>query len=227
MGRTRSTSTKGNEYLRAFTHGSTCSLIPYFENETLMGLSIHLYGPIAALPSCNTKDIGKRYVTNKRTGRRTLVPLQRKSDRQLAYLSALTSLYAAELLKNQVYPPPTFGDRLVTLTLIASEAGRRGRWDSSNLIKFLSDWLEDVGLVEDDHRVEAHGYKATEYGREDGVTRIYVTDRAITQRLHTRIIDETERCFFGDRALGRAEPRTHGEISRDQARDRGTWMRDL
>lgn len=127
-------------------------------------LRIDLSGSLSAIPSTNRRVIAR--------GRLIRCP------KAQAKLNAMTRLFI-----NATASDPDsvrFGDEPIHVTLVCGEryskiGSRIGRWDSHNLPKMLCDWLETVGIVNDDSRAEVTVVKRKDYfGDAQPITTIII-----------------------------------------------------
>lgn len=112
----------------------------------LKTLKIALTGELARIPSTTNN---KRLSYNRALGR-TIIS---NNSRHTSILARLTDAYFRALFQLGLSRLScTFADTPVHVSLIAGSIN--DRCDSHNLSKALCDWLEDVGIVENDKRVE-------------------------------------------------------------------------
>ncbi|TXH58994.1 MAG: hypothetical protein E6Q97_00865 [Desulfurellales bacterium] len=145
-----------------------------------MRIEIELRGPAALFPSTsNGKQVGFR---RGRGGVRR--PFICHNPGSLARLEAITCLYCdAVRIASRGLPLPSFGDQLVTVLVIL--ASPKARFDSHNYAKPIGDWLQAVGIIEDDARAEIFCVKAVDYVLDKTKTKIIIQSRSEIQP-HTR-----------------------------------------
>lgn len=90
-----------------------------------------------------------------------------KSDPQIARLKAATHLYSRELYRLGICPPSYQSEevfvRIYTPTL-KTKKNKVRKYDSHNYIKGIADWLEDVGMYDDDTQADIHASRASDMG---------------------------------------------------------------
>lgn len=150
-------------------------------------LSIQIQGSLRSLPSCNSKTMRKR--SNR------LIPA--KSDTQLAALQALRFHYLITTMAQGIQP--SFNDKLVSMVVVNSRTNKRA-WDSHNVLKFLCDWIEDLGVVTNDNQIEAYCFKAEDYPDQvpDNVTSIILLERSLFRSTGEDVIKKAKRLIQGD-----------------------------
>lgn len=155
----------------------------------LEAIQIKFGGPLAELPSANRHEIAAKKVRNAKTGKVSVIRFSKKTNAQLAKLQVMSTLYALATARAGIYPPPTFGAEKVHILVLASNGARgRRKWDVENVLKYTSDWLEDVGVIDDDSQAEPHPFKAQDYGREQGETTIFIIRRDLGREFAERWI---------------------------------------
>lgn len=143
-------------------HLDGCEVMAFRNAEReLEAVWIELSGSIASFPSTsNSREVGYHW-TRTKTGQREKLPYIRKSRSQLARLEAATWHYRAALNRSSEPPALSFGStRVHVLALLAH---RPGRFDSHNMSKPIGDWLEAIGLIENDTNAEIDCRKKSEY----------------------------------------------------------------
>lgn len=155
-------------------------LFPIISPETgkLAFLKIALIGSLSKLPS---KSNGKRTFYNKKANRWVIV----NDPESTNYFKKLTKHF-------NIYPrcPSTmfgkysFFDEQVHLTLSASKANDRA--DRDNLLKGICDWLQQVGIVNNDNQIQPFPFRQSDYPElaPGGATYIYIQPISL---LHDRL----------------------------------------
>lgn len=158
--------------------GSYCSISVVRAAGETIALKITLRGDAAIFPSTsNSRDIGYKWGTSRKTGRRTKLPFIRKSKFQTDRLALITAAYAEAVVSEGVMPP-AFNDEPVTVFCVLARAANR--FDSHNFSKPIGDWLQSVGVINDDSRAEIFCIKRDDYANLRGGefrTDIYVLRR--------------------------------------------------
>lgn len=127
---------------------STCRVL-VFRNPGggYFGVHIEFTGPLAHFPSTsNDRDIGYLWGKN-RFQQKTRRPFIKLTDSARVRLQAAKQAFTIALCTAGHYLP-YFGSTPVSV--LALFADKSGRWDSHNMSKPLGDWLEDVGIIDDD-----------------------------------------------------------------------------
>jgi hypothetical protein len=128
---------------------STCKVIcPRSTGDELMNIQIEFTGALLQLPSSNDR-------VPFRAGRFLTLDWHKEGA---ARLDAMTQLYTQALVTEGL-PPPTFGKNPVHIHIVLGH--RKGRWDCHNTPKAVCDWLEDIGLIDDDSRAQCWASRAT------------------------------------------------------------------
>lgn len=127
--------------------GACVKTYVYRSAGELNGVIIDLWGKVAHFPS---KGNIERSYKNKR-----------RNDMKVR-LYALTSLYTASLLE-QDGGLPHFDETPVHVALYC--ARHKVRFDTHNQCKALGDWLEVVGLIDNDAAAQIHAYRKSDYLR--------------------------------------------------------------
>lgn len=137
----------------------------YDANDRITCLGIKLSGRYAHFPS-NCWGI----MSNNGRGRRWIG----YNTRTRKHLDQLTTLYELEAAK--LPHRPNFEDRLVYVSVFLCERQRRVKWDSHNQPKVLCDWLERVGIVNDDTAAECHPWRMERWNEKPTQTVIYIQE---------------------------------------------------
>lgn len=128
---------------------STCKVMVFRGREGLFGVHIELAGPLAHFPSTsNSREIQWMFAKGGFRNRKPFIGLTMDAR---ARLKALTDLFTVALLRSG-HPLPCFLDQEVRVLALFAKKG--GRWDSHNQCKPLGDWLEHVGIINDDSRAD-------------------------------------------------------------------------
>lgn len=109
----------------------------------------------------NSRTIGQKWVIS--NGRRFKKPFLMKNEGQQAALNEITALYIQQCAKHSVKPQ---FDGLTTIIVLLGH--RSGKWDSHNYSKSIGDWLQSVGIIEDDSLAEILCFKRSDYSEEGG-----------------------------------------------------------
>ena len=115
----------------------------------------------------------------------------KKSQRTLDCLAEMTALWQRALYQSGE-PLPTFGATLVRIFVVHAYKPRR--YDSHNVPKAVCDWLQYIGVIEDDTNAECFCIKSQDYpaGKCDQrYTYIHITERS-------KDSPHWEKAFFGD-----------------------------
>lgn len=141
-------------------NASTCGLLVFLGKEGLLGVHISFTGPLAHFPSTsNGREIRWRHFRDKHGQKRT-VPYNGRSKSQLVRLKA-ASLRFTQTLANSGHQLPCFLDERVRITgLFAAKAGR---WDVHNQIKPMCDWIQDLGIINDDANARANAERKDDW----------------------------------------------------------------
>lgn len=155
-----------------------CSLLLYKE-------SIRLDFENITFPSTsNNREIGYRWTF--RDGQRVKVPFLMKNKQQLKALETISQLYGIALMENHMLVSPSLTGKVTVLVLLAKKGGR---WDSHNASKSIGDWLEDVGIIENDTDAEILCFKKAEYFETANTTTIYIGPRTYFDLQIRRLIN--------------------------------------
>lgn len=131
----------------------------------------------------NSRDIRHKWITTK-TGERKKIPFLGRKSEHLAALDRISTLYYGAVNRANI-EPPTMGAAPVFIEILLPD--RPGVWDSHNYSKPIADWLEDVGVIENDCRATVLCYKRSMYpvyGADADMTSIVIlrsTDRLIRE----------------------------------------------
>lgn len=121
----------------------------------LHGMRIDLYGEAAHFPStANQHRVGYRQTRN------GLKPYVRKDQRAQRNLEFSMWLLKKAILATEK-PWPQFGDE--PIHILAALADRPVRFDSHNFAKAIGDWVQAMGLTNDDTYAEIFCIKKTDY----------------------------------------------------------------
>jgi hypothetical protein len=170
----------------------------YSSHGALEAMQIELIGPIAQLPSsANEKRIFTRI--SKKTGK--VARFIASSPGQQHKLAGFQSLFLEYYMSRGTDHRPSFGSENVHLLLLLAE--RSNRHDSHNFIKSACDWIASVGIVDNDHQIEAMCLKKSEHPKirnhypsttplaiSTNTTTIIIQRRKAVQTLITRTAGE-------------------------------------
>lgn len=147
--------------------------------------TIELYGEAAIIPSVSNS---RMIAMNRRTGSRFIA----KNHQHRQKLDLMTQAYTMALLQAKIQPP-TFEDRFVYCLVILAKMPYRH--DSHNYAKTVGDWLEAIGLIENDSRAEIDCRKAPDYPEwcNTRTTTIYILDDLIVRNQKNRWVEEITR----------------------------------
>lgn len=109
----------------------------------------------------NSRQIAQKWVISH--GKRFKQPFLMKSQAHQVILNELTALYIRECAINSS-KPQFEGDTNIIVLL----GKRPGRWDSHNFSKSIGDWIQSVGIIEDDSKAEILCFKRDDYSNEGG-----------------------------------------------------------
>lgn len=194
---------------------STCAIYAYHHSGVITALHIIFTGPAAHFPSTsNDKEIGFRFLGRAapggggitiRTSRgiQRVAPFIKRSEKALARLEAASTLFRQQTIGAPF--PLSFGARPVHVTILLAE--QPGRWDSHNAAKPIADWLEEVGVIDDDSRAEVQTAKKSEYDfgifdqtsaiAEKSSLLVFVQDRQNVKSLYEQTILESYKVASG------------------------------
>lgn len=160
---------------------STCTVrCAWTDPNTPHAISIRFTGPAARFPS--TSNNQKILFHGK--GKRMSVG---HSNKVIGRMYAARQLYILALMERGI-TPPTFGDARVFVQV----ALVKDRWirDSHNYAKPICDWLQAVGVVNNDSQIECHCFKRHEYGNETAATEVLIVQRAVVQRCLSEFVSQ-------------------------------------
>lgn len=143
-----------DRYLDLKAHGSV-RVERFSRKGELQGVHITLQGKLRWFPS-NYYQPGTR-----KQGQRSY-PFIRRSPECLAYFAAAKELFE-DACKRCGIDSPTFGKERVLVRFHLAKRERGGRFDSHNQSKGLGDWLEEIGLIENDSNAEIRCLKKNDY----------------------------------------------------------------
>lgn len=185
------------ERYNKYIEDSTCTVQLWKKQGVIKGLWIAFAGSASHFPSVsNSKAIG--WINKKGGGKR---PTIRKNDSHLAKLSVMTALYGEELIQKGI-SFVGFDDMDVTVTCLIAE--KSGTWDSHNYCKCIGDWLEDVGIINNDSKAEIHCYKKSDYPdfSYPGVTELIIQPRNQVHGLTREHIQQVKQASTGYEYIG-------------------------
>lgn len=126
---------------------STCSVMVFKGKAGYLGVHIEFTGEVTHFPSTsNDRQIFYRHYVDK-FGRKKSMPFNGRSISSQIKLKAMKELFGTAIL-NSGHSLPCFLDERVRITGLF--AAKSGRWDVHNQIKPMCDWIQDVGLINDD-----------------------------------------------------------------------------
>lgn len=187
---------------------STCQLrIAREDDRSIRSVWIHFGGTAAHFPSTSN---GKMIM--RRRGGHAFIG---NSPSTQARLQAANYLYLKALLDMGI-ALPSFDDEFVHVRVLLAKAA--WRYDSHNYSKPIADWLQQVGMINDDSRAEVHCAKKIDYAKNAGAnqkkqtetlqplhetatTTIIVTKRAVLQRILEEALYEQLQVSSGDLRL--------------------------
>lgn len=141
---------KGQEAYERYVKKSTCTIKGFEDEIGLRALQISFGGPGALFPSTSNN---RQVSYNKKTKK----PFIMKNPAHQGRLKAATDLYTAACEGKKYY----FGTTPVCIDIVLCESNRL--MDSHNYSKPIADWLEEVGILDDDSRAEIHCTKKKDY----------------------------------------------------------------
>lgn len=121
------------------------------EAGELASIWIEFAGPLANIPSSSNTHV-IRQAGNKRFVGRSSTTLDR--------LQAATWKYRGALMETGENAPSFLDTPVLVTALIAHKPGR---WDDHNCTKFIGDWLQDVGIINDDQNAVINCYKKSRF----------------------------------------------------------------
>ena len=146
-----------NQNINSILKDSNIDIRTIANDGILQLVDISLSGKLAVFPSTsNNREIGYR---NYRTRSK---PFIRKSKSQLERLEAAKIAYVNHFFSQSLLLP-RFNNALVIVSVFLCSG--RGIRDSHNYSKPIGDWLEDIGLIDNDKDAEIHCYKQSDYPR--------------------------------------------------------------
>jgi Holliday junction resolvase RusA-like endonuclease len=139
---------------------------------------LDFFGPLSAIPS----------TTN---GRLVVRGRSMKSPEALAKLTAMSWLFHQET--RLIRPLVTYKEPVHVLLILGERYDKRGRkihrWDSHNMVKAVGDWLQAMGVVQDDSHAEIEPKKRVDYFRlPSGERDIRPLTTIIIQPLRNRLL---------------------------------------
>ena len=138
----------GAQYL-ALSDTSVCKVQLHKTGGALIGVTIEFAGDLANLPSkSNDKMIlwKQRRIMN--------------SPKSQAKVALMTNAYTTALM-DMGELAPTFHDAAVHVTALLSS--RMKRQDSHNACKVVGDWLEKIGLIDNDKHAQIFAMRRSDY----------------------------------------------------------------
>ena len=81
-------------------------------------------------------------------------------------MKAAEALYENAVLDSK-HPKASFGDAKTHVLVGLARHPQNCRFDSHNMCKPIGDWLQAIGLIDDDTNTEIYCYKKTEYPEEE------------------------------------------------------------
>ena len=174
---------KNRQLLEGIVEDSACKVMTEYETgKGFVYAKITFSGKAAALPSTsNSKSIlsiGPK--NNKR-------PIITNSPEHQARLQAMTFLYETEMREREALK---FDGNVQIFVFLGR---RKVSFDSHNFSKTVGDWLEAVGVLENDRFAEIHCYKKTDYAQFIGsldTTEIHITKKEKLRELMNVVINE-------------------------------------
>ena len=169
------------QYL-ALSDTSVCKVQLHKASGALIGVTIEFAGDLANLPSkSNDKMIlwKQRRIMN--------------SPKSQAKVMLMTNAYTTALM-DMGELAPTFFDAAVHVTALLSS--RMKRQDSHNACKVVGDWLEKVGIVNNDKQAQIWALRRSDYStlcKESDSTRIEVQLLSAVQNLVEATVLECRR----------------------------------
>jgi hypothetical protein len=155
---------------------STCKVDAFATHDGYGRIEITLTGPAACFPSTSNG----REIAFKRGGRYgSSTPFLRRSSSTHARLNAITRLF-----NDACGPGRSFHDTPVHVLCLLAKPGVR--FDSHNYAKPIGDWLQAVGLIDDDTRAEIFCVKAHEYPElkiPPHTTKIIISERSAVEQI--------------------------------------------
>jgi hypothetical protein len=179
---------KGAHSLASLISDSTCKVMIFRGKDGLFGLHIEFTGPLAHFPSTsNDRAMHVRWGRDKATGIRKKFHYIGHSNECRLRLDAATRVFTAALMQSG-HALPCFHDEQVKV--IGLFAHKKGRWDSHNQCKPLGDWLQSIGVINDDTNASITCEKKSWYpARYPDQDRTLITVQAFSQV--RSLMDET------------------------------------
>ena len=179
------------QYL-ALSDASVCKVQLHKTGGALIGVTIEFAGPVANLPSKGNGKTIAPYIGSARffrPGRGRIVNSKDSHKRE----KDITQHYTVALM-DMGEIAPTFHEAKVHVTAILST--RMNRQDSHNAPKFIGDWLEKVGIVNNDKQAQIWALRRSDYStlcKESDSTRIEVQLLSAVQNLVEATVLECRR----------------------------------
>ncbi len=143
------------------------------------------FAGVYMLSTSNSREIGYKFVKGKR------IPFIKKTQTQLANQNTLTTLYVKATIANGILPPHIDG-KVIVLAEFPRRKDVGDNFDSHNMSKFLGDWLEYIGLIDNDKDAEIHCVKRSDYDNGH-TTKITLCRRAIAEEASKQFIESMHR----------------------------------
>lgn len=176
---------------------SFCAIKLFGSPIAPIGLWIEFAGPATRLISKSNK-MGILYKFAKGGGK---IPYIGKNAEQKGRESALTQLLLEAFVREGISVP-----RFQTKTdIIATLGAQSGRWDSHNCTKFIGDWLQGLGIINDDSDAEIKCFKKSDYLDDTeilGTTQIIIQPRDQVSMLTEDYIGKVKRASTGYKYIG-------------------------
>lgn len=166
---------------------SDCNIRVKTFKDSLSSVWISFSGPCAHFPSTsNSREIGFKRIR----GRSFKLPYIRRSAESLTRLKVASTLYyqQAHLFEAQLGIPLAFGDEKTHCLVLLAKHSRRA--DSHNYSKPIGDWLQEIGLINNDANTEIHCFWKHHYEDlplDPAVTDIIITNFSKTHA-HTSLL---------------------------------------
>jgi hypothetical protein len=162
---------------------SACVVTPNYRGGRLISVWIEFAGKAAHLPSTSN---GRQIAWNRGSNR----PFVRKSTTHQARLEAMTTLYSEAILEKSL-GRIEFGTDLIHVQAILAMNTRS--FDSHNMTKPIGDWLQHIGMIENDSQLEIECKKRGHYLIQDSGNTTHLTIQPLknVQELNERHIRET------------------------------------
>lgn len=186
------------EVFRETAAQSFCVVRRFTKETELVGLWIEFGGLAANLPSVtNSREIAWAFVKG---GKKR--PIIRKSSNSIGRIEALSHLFIEAIVK-EGFGVPTFGESEVQVTALLAK--KSGRWDSHNASKVIGDWLEDVGILNDDKQAEILPIKKTDYLNDNeilGTTLLIIQPKRQVKSITEAYIQDVRKASTGYQFIG-------------------------